>query len=62
MFTGAVLVVWFGFAQSQTLSVTNFDTMEQCLGAKVALDKRFENSWHYEEENVECLPYTAAAE
>lgn len=51
MMTKAILIVWIGFSQTQTLTLEAFDTMEECLSAKEAI-----RAFHRRLDG-DCIPY-----
>ena len=47
----AILIIWIGVVQSQTMSMTKFESMEDCLSARAALIK------HDRRLRGDCVPY-----
>ena len=43
MTAGAVLFIWIGFSQNQTLAVDHFATMAECKAAQAAIVARWDD-------------------
>lgn len=54
----AILVIWIGFAQAQTMAVTRFPSMEECIAAKVAIEAAYNGGIvnAFDPDGIRCLP------
>lgn len=53
--TKAILFIWLGVAQQQTMSMTTFDSLAECNAAKKVIQEYWDNR---RLRNIKCLEYT----
>lgn len=60
----AILVIWIGFGQAQTMAVTRFPSIDECVAAKVAIEAAYNGGMFstIDPDDVRCLPVPAKTE
>jgi hypothetical protein len=59
MITKAIMIIWIGAGNTQTMAVSDFESLADCEAAKAALIQSHDGWFERDLKNARCVPYSS---